>query len=545
MKLESVNWPGGQSQNESYHQSFERVSSLYEYNPHTEVSWKERLDWLQRPDRPQADRSKLAEIVTAYNKRMGAGPQSVANARLLAEATTMVVIGGQQAGLFTGQLLVIYKAMNIIQEARSASARLGVPVVPVFWIAGEDHDFDEASHTYILNRQAEVERLQLQHPTGKREPVSALKFTREAWEEGLAALEQGLQDTEFKPDLLGRLRDIHHQSDTLSEAFARTLAWLFADEGLVFIDAALPELRRLESGWFARLVSENRALSEAVWEGKEQVESLGFTPQAVVDREQAHLFILVDGERTMLYHDESDGFFRDRKGTVRFSEAELQDIAARRPELLSNNVMSRPLMQDYVFPVLGVVLGPSEVAYWGMLKQAFGALGMKMPVLLARRGFTLLEGTVQKQLNKYELTFDDVIQRIDAKRQAWLDAQDTLHLEPRFSDVKRQFADLYRPLLDTAASLNPGLGKLGETNLQKILEQIDFMQARALDAHKSQYEAGLRQFDRVKTAILPLGKPQERVYNIFVYLNKFGSGWIRELMQSSSAMSSLHAAVYF
>ena len=109
------------------------------------------------------------------------------------------------------------------------------------------------------------------------------------------------------------------------------------------------------------------------------------------------------------------------------------------PDQLSNNVMSRPLMQEYLFPVLATVLGPGEIAYWALTKQAFEQFHMRMPIVVPRMEFTLIEGTIKKQMDKYELTLTDVLERFDEKKQAWLDAQDTLQLNDRFEAVKESF----------------------------------------------------------------------------------------------------------
>ncbi|MFH5182821.1 bacillithiol biosynthesis BshC [Paenibacillus sp. TAB 01] len=193
------------------------------------------------------------------------------------------------------------------------------------------------------------------------------------------------------------------------------------------------------------------------------------------------------------------------------------------------------------------MLGPGEIAYWALTKPAFHQAGMTMPLIIPRLEFTLMEGTVQKNMNKYGLSLEDVLYRLEEKQQQWLKEQDTLRLEERFEQVRSQFKDSYQPLVSLIAGINPGLGKLGETNMGKIVEQISFLEQKAADAVRTQFDASLRQFQRIALAVVPGGKPQERVYNILAYLNKYGTDWLYELLDAEAgelAADGRHKVLY-
>jgi len=270
---------------------------------------------------------------------------------------------------------------------------------------------------------------------------------------------------------------------------------------------------------------------------------LGFEPQSEIKEGQANLFVFA-GEERLLLHRTPEGF-TDKREAHFFTAQQLLELADREPQRLSNNVMTRPLMQEFLFPVLGTVLGPGEIAYWALTREAFHHFGMKVPIVIPRMEVTLIEGTLQKHMNKFELSLDDIRLRFDEKKEEWLSAQDTLQLKERFAEVKTGFADRYRPLLEVVASINPGLKKLGETNLLKILEQIDFLEARSTDAFQSKFEAAIRQMDRVRLSLFPMGRPQERVYNIFAYLNKYGDSWLKELAGAPLNRDGYHKLCYF
>lgn len=541
MQIDAMIWRSGQPIAEFYIRQFERVRTRFDYDPNAFDAWRQRAEWLDHGKAPRADCRHVAETLRDYNEAIGNDAEALRNVKALGEGA-LTVVGGQQAGLFTGPLLVIYKAITIIQTARQASEKLGRPVVPVFWIAGEDHDWDEANHIYTLMNQTEVDKIRLVKDGEPRTSVSRTPVSREEWDTVLAQLDSSLMDTEFKGQWMETLRGMAAQSCTLTDLFARLMAKLFGRYGLVLLDSDDARLRRVEKGLFERIITDNERLCAAYLSGQAHVRELGLPVQAEVGDNAANLFLFEGGERTLLLRE--NGNFTNRRGSVKYSQTQLLEKLEESPESFSNNVMTRPLMQDYLFPVLASVLGPGEIAYWALLKEGFAAAGMRMPIIVPRVEVTLLEGAVQKHMRKYELSMEDVIERFEARKEAWLKAQDTLQLEEKFGEVKKQFQASYEPLIELVAGLNPGLRKLGETNLTKIMEQIEFLLAKASDAQKSQFDAALRQLERIRLSLLPLGKPQERVYNVLGYLNRYGDGWLRELAETPLELDGLHKILY-
>jgi bacillithiol biosynthesis cysteine-adding enzyme BshC len=517
-------------------------------------AWSERSDWLDRDRERTAqliDRRKAAEAVVQYNRKYNDVPEAIAAAERLSDPKALVVVGGQQAGLFTGPMLVIYKAITILQTARQAEAKLGRPVVPMFWIAGEDHDWDEANHTYVLSPQLDIRKLTVAHPEAaalpaRRTSVSRTALSADTWAEPLQALSEALQDTEFKPGLIDALTRIGDRSETLSEAFAMTMSLLFGKHGLVLIDSDDAALREAEGPMFAELIRRQSGLSDALKSGELAVTESGYPLQAEASNDGLQLFLFHEGERKLLFRDGT--YAVDRKSTFRMPMETLAEHALATPADLSNNALTRPLMQEALFPTLATVLGPSEIAYWSVLKEAFHLFGMRTPIIVPRQEFTLLEGTVQRQMEKFGLTFADAWERLEALRDDWLTSQDKLGLTARFTSAKETFTEVYQPLVEASASINQGLRKLGETNMGKILEQIDFLQNKSIDAMKQQHEAGLRHWERIRLTVSPLGKPQERVYNVFQYINRYGFEWLDSLVKCAvidfQAPYRVHDVVY-
>jgi bacillithiol biosynthesis cysteine-adding enzyme BshC len=544
MQMEVLKWQGNQPLAEDYIDQSEQAAHLFDSHFANPEDWLQRAAFLDEfQDRAnKADREQLVTALIAYNNKAGNSPLALQNARELLDASALVVVGGQQAGLFGGPLLVIYKAITIIQLAREWSRKLQRPVIPVFWIAGEDHDFDEANHMYYLSGQLQVEKVKVEHPTGRRTSVSKLPLTEEAWERALEALEASLIDTEFKQALLDKVRFLTNGGRTLTDSFAAWMASLFGEYGLVLLDSDDPALRHVEAAMFQQLIERNEEVGEALAQGKRQVEAAGYQAQADVTDNGANLFVFQGDQRLLLQRDAK--LFTDKKKDYTFSREQLIDMAVTSPERLSNNVMTRPLMQEFLFPVLATVLGPGEIAYWAITRQAFHLFGMKMPIVAPRLEFTLVEGSVLKYMGKYGLTFDDIRFRFEDKQREWLEAQDKLKLSEQFDAVKASFQDIYAPLVESLGAINAGVQNLGDTNLARIIEQIEYLEGKASDAYKAQFDAALRQLERIRLSILPLAKPQERVYNVFAYLNRYGEDWIKQLTETQLPVDGMHRVYY-
>lgn len=357
VRLEAIQWESGQPLTDDYVSRFEKTGELYDYNPWEWESWRARASWLDQERVTGADRQRLADALRRFNERAGNAGEAMDAIERLRDERTLCVVGGQQASLFTGPLLVIYKAVTLLRLAKEASGKLNRPVVPVFWIAGEDHDFDEVNHVNYLTPNLQVDKIKVEHPTGLRTSVSRTKLGRQQWEDALRQLEQSLMTTEFKDELVQSFRAAVEDSATLVDLFARLMARLFGSQGLVLLDSDDPRLRKVEGSMFRTLIEQNGELNEAFLQNRDQLIACGYQPQAELHTNAANLFVYdEEGERILLYADDSGGF-TDRKGVRRFSRERLLDWADTAPERLSNNVMTRPLMQEFLFPVLATVLG--------------------------------------------------------------------------------------------------------------------------------------------------------------------------------------------
>ncbi len=555
MLVDRIEQPPSHPVTEAYmNQSDPGVAELFGSHPVEAEAWRERMAWLDKSVEQRADRKQTAGVLRMYNERLGLTPALEANLTAL-EQGAPVIVGGQQAGLFTGPVMVIHKAISIIQAARWAEAATGKRVVPVFWIAGEDHDWAEANHAIVVRGDGGLHKIAVEREEHPRTSVSRTKLSSGILQAAIQELADTLPDSAHKAELLDELEAAIRGSDTLSDQFAALLASMFAREGLVLMDADDPKLRRVEGPMFARLIESGQQLEEAYRENGARLEALGYPLQVESQPDCANLFVFRDerlqpgvgrlaGERVLMYRRE--GRYEDRKGTLIVERDKLLQLAAETPELLSNNVLTRPLMQDYVLPVLATVLGPGEIAYWAQTSYAFRALDMRMPIVLPRMSFTMLDEPLKKRMAGFDLSLNEVKSksRFDERKSAWLAQQGATDLDARFEAAEQGFAALYQPLLDELAELDGGLGALGQRNRERIIEQIRYLQRKTHEAHQLRHEADLRRFDYIAAWLQPDGKPQERVISWVSLWNRHGRHWLDSLLAIPYDHQSNHCVVH-
>ncbi len=532
MRMEMFRWPVPSTLSADYIHVSDNTAERFEFRYDRDQDWQSRAAWLDSTSHLKADRLALADVLQVYNRKVGNTAPEVADHIDRLRGGAFAVVGGQQAGLFGGPLLVIYKAATIIRTAKEASAKLRRDVVPVFWIAGEDHDFDEVNHTYVTAGEADgtPKKISISREAAfMQAAVSDTPITPEQWHDCLDELSLLLPDTEFKPRLMDKAAQLAAHADTLSDSFASLLGWLFGSYGLVVMDAADAGIRRLEQPMFAAMLESSHAVQQAAVKGKLAVQSLGYEPQVVFDDAMAHLFTVdAQGRRPLLAH---DGVFQVKGESASYKLDDMLDRLGNNPSAFSNNVMTRPVMQEYLFPVVATVLGSGEISYWGMLKEMFAVFGMRMPIAVPRTEVTVIDTATSKLMNKYGLSIDRAMLQLEEAKQAWLTAQKPPQLTDRFADTKKHIARLYDPLFDSLSGIHTGMRQLGQANLRKLLEQVDYLERRTDAEIAARHAQSLEQWDYMAAQIHPFGKRQERVLNVWGYLNSFGSTFIKEVVE--------------
>jgi bacillithiol biosynthesis cysteine-adding enzyme BshC len=484
---------------------------------------------IEEITRRSPDRKTLVAVLRDQNIAFGAGPATLAAAGLLAHPTTFAVVTGQQVSLFGGPLYTLYKTITTIKLARSLKGRYpAYDFVPVFWLEGEDHDFEEMHHTNVLNAENTV--VPLAYLPGGVMPernvgaVGEMVFD-ETLTQTMAALTAALPPTEFTAPLLQRLQAAYRPGTTFTHAFAAWMLELFGSDGLVFISPQDVRLKRILSPLFQQEVRTFPRSSQLVIERSAQLEE---RYHAQIKAKSLNLFLFHKGGRYLIEPRENDFSL---KGTRHFfPPEELARIAAEQPELLSANVILRPLAQDTLLPTVAYVAGPSEVAYHAQLGPVYDDFGVPQPIVFPRASATFVEGRTQRAMEKYDIQLIEFFGDLQRVSNRVLESIAEIKLDALFERAGGQFHAAFNELRFALKEVDPTLVGAIETVTGKFEGTLATLKEKALVAQKRRNETAMRQIEKTANGLLPSGGLQEREINLLTYLDKYGPDLVGRLL---------------
>ncbi|HLQ84172.1 MAG TPA: bacillithiol biosynthesis cysteine-adding enzyme BshC [Pseudogracilibacillus sp.] len=508
-----------------YRQQTDQMKAYFEYNPFS--SFEKRLDYL---DKNEYQRKELVEVLLEMNKNWGADTAVHQNIKRLESKNSVVVIGGQQAGLLTGPLYSINKIISIIKLAKQEEEKLKRPVVPVFWIAGEDHDFDEINHVNIKTETGLKKHTVQQIPEFKQS-ISEINIDSKKAGKWLADIYLELNESYYSKVVYQDLLDMLKQSKTYVDFFAKLINKLFENTGLVLVDSGNRLLRKLETKYFMTLIENQELIAKSVFESLRSLHENNYSISLDADKDDGHLFFHDNhGERILLKKTNSD-LWEGKNQEINLSTAELVEIAKHSPHRLSNNVVTRPLMQEWLFPTLAFVGGYGEISYWASLKGAFKEVGLEMPPVVPRYSITYIPQTLDKILEKNNINLTEAInQGVNHLKLNWLSNQTNAPIELLVREMNKSIKELHLPLQEVAADLGEDLKQLAETNLNKIYETTEFLEKRLLREINHKYKKQIDEYDLITSYLYPDNGLQERVFNPLLFINDNGFEIIKEII---------------
>lgn len=521
-----------------YRNHEEDMMKHFDYSPFHDYEQR-LLDLKQRTFK----RKQLTELLYKVNKQWNSPRSTLLNIERLKEENSVVVIGGQQAGLMTGPMYTINKIISIIQLAKQQEEKLKVPVIPVFWIAGEDHDYDEINHIYLMKEQA-IKQHQLLQPVNEKQSISDISIDESYANEWLDQVFEQLSETSYTKALYTNAKDCLAQSHTYVDFFARFIFKLFEDEGLILVDSDSKEIRELESDYFVKLIENQADISKGVHKSFQQLTQNGYSISLDVEMHDAHLFICENNERILLMKNEA-GEWVGKHNEVKYTTEELLNIAIETPELLSNNVVTRPVMQELIFPTLSFIGGLGEISYWAVLKPAFQTLGIKMPPVMPRLSFTYVDQTLEGKLEKFSIDpVSAVNSGVEENKGNWLASQYNPPIHYVSNHLKQAINDAHRPLRNIAEEIRSDLAELANKNLEHLYRDIEFLETRIEQALTDKFKLDLKDFDLINNSLHPFGGLQERVWNPVQLINTHGISVFNKLIDTSCSFEEEHFLVY-
>lgn len=443
-------------------------------------------------------RQTLANVLKQQYADLPAAEKVRANIEALTDANTFTVTTGHQLNLLTGPVYFIYKILHTIRLAEELeAAHPGKKIVPVFWMASEDHDFEEINHTSLFGKKISWEQ-----PQGG--PVGLYEL--EEWDifkDAASAYFQSQPDSEVNQVLK------KYTGKNLSEATRSLVHALFGSYGLVIVEPNDPTLKKEFAPIMAQEVQSSFA-EKAVLEANLKIETLGYKPQ--VFPRPINLFYIQKGVRDRLIPE--NGEIRVA-ATGAHSPAEILEQIAAHPENFSPNVVLRPVYQEHILPNLAYIGGGGEMAYWIQLKGVFEAAGVPFPLIQVRNSLQLIDPNTRKKMGKVGLESKDLFRDTEDLKKEYVLKNASSALD--FTAMDELADQLAAQLTTQINQVEAGLQAFAAAEVTKLQKQIEGVKAKLIKQQKGQFDAAMKQIEDVMAKMFPDQGVQERTENFFSF----------------------------
>ena len=431
------------------------------------------------------------------------------NIQSLNEKYTFTITTGHQLCLATGPLYFIYKIASAIKLCRRLKAEFPqFHFTPIYWMASEDHDFEEVNHAVLFNKKiawntdqgGAVGRFNL---SGIDEFINEMATVMGSSEKALLALE-ALKKA--------------YQNNTLASATRELVYSIFGTEELIVIDADDAELKSLFVPILKKEIEEQASFDQ-VKKSSAALVNAGYKAQ--VEPREINVFYLEKNKRTRISKENFD------------LEKLVQELDSS-PENFSPNVVLRPVYQELILPNIAYIGGPGELAYWLQLKGVFDLYNVPFPVVLLRDSALLITPSLKKKLEKLQLTVHSLF---EPKKQI-VDGWVAQHGNVDLSAQKQLLDDLFKQINQSAIAIDPTLGGFIGGEYTRQLSAIDNIEKKMLKALKTKEEVRIQQLEKMLSEIFPDGSPQERVVNYFQFADLLPDNFIADLIDSFNPLKA-------
>jgi bacillithiol biosynthesis cysteine-adding enzyme BshC len=512
------------------------LAPFFAGHPADASAWSHAVAAAAEHPRPRA---AVAAMIASQQARRGAPAGSVAAARALADAGSVAIVTGQQAGLFGGPLFTLLKAVTAIALAARVEREHGTRAVPVFWIDAEDHDWDEVRSAAVFDADMTRRVIEAAAPEGAGTHAVGSLVWPAAIADTVAALAAALPATEFTPwlqDVVGRA---YAPGRGIAESFAQMLEQVLGPHGLVVYDSSDPAAKPLLADLFAaELEHAGRTALRAARAGAD-LTARGYHMQVTPHAGAAALFDLVEGRRPI--RREGDAFVVGDDHRV--APDALVSRAKAHPAWFSPNVLLRPVAQDTLFPTACYVAGPNELAYLAQLRGVYEAFGVPMPLVVTRASATIVDAAGLRFLSKHAVAFEDLQARDEHALNTLLKSMLPEAVEQSLAAARAAVADRMQAVIEAMPLVDPTLEGRARSALGRMEHELEGLGGKVLQAAKRRDETLRRQYTHAQAQAFPDGEPQERAIAGVSFLNRYGPALVTRLLDELPAGGGQHWVV--
>jgi bacillithiol biosynthesis cysteine-adding enzyme BshC len=484
---------------------------------------------------PAAYERKAAEVEARLDARARAAAGSAIEplgdsagrlARIVA-GDGFFVTTGQQPALFGGPLYTLYKILGAVRLADVLEHRLGRPMLALFWIGSDDHDWAEANHTSVLDAQKYVQRITAAAPAD----AAPLPLSHRRWGAGVTrAVEElaaALPDTVHSADIMAHVRGAYVPASTVAASFAETLRYLLHDRRLALVDSAHPALRRAAAPVLRADAARVIGQDDPVARQTERLEAAGYDAQVAVAGDASNLMLIDEQGRDRVIRTARGWATRRERSGI--GETALLDMIETQPDRFSPNVLLRPVVESAVFPTIAYVAGPAELSYFAQIGCLFAAHGILPPVVVPRPSVTLIDPKLRRSLEGLGID-------ADALRRPFRDVVTDTIARDMPPEVKRGLSALraaitmgYDQLTAAAEGVDPTLrGPLTSARRASLLDVMATEKKISAQLRRTNHMK-IEKLRRAAAHIQPADKPQERVLGPLPFVAAHGRDIIAEI----------------
>jgi uncharacterized protein YllA (UPF0747 family) len=467
--------PGTSQFYTDYLYQFHRVGRFFPYS-----SWDPE-QVIEAAHQVQYPAERRARLVAALREQNGDSPAL----DKLAQEGTVAVVTGQQVGFLSGPAYTVFKALTAVKLAARLNEK-GVPAVPVFWLASEDHDFAEVDHAWVFNEESIPAKVGLTDAAVTGGPVGDVVLNAIPAEE----LRRALGNLPFAEDVMLRVEAAYHPGATLGSSFRKLVGEILQGLGLLFLDPLAPAIREISAPFLSDTVDRLPELIDALHQRNSELGQAGYHAQVHVEKDASLLFLLSDGRRTAIRRNGTNGAEQFVCKDRTYSGDQLKAMAAR----LSPNALLRPVMQDYLLPT---------VSY-------------------PRNGFTLLDERSSKLLDKYGLRLPDVLDYQEKVRDRMAAKLVPAELTRRLDLLQAEFSKSLAGLQVDLRKFDPTLEAAAAKSAAKVQYQVQKLSRKTARETLRRNERASKDADFLIHSIYPHKHLQERFYSILPFLAKYG-----------------------
>jgi len=491
----------------------------------------------------QVDRQRVCDALAAMNERWGAGDATRDNLRLLRDSDCIAVVSGQQAGLFTGPLYTVYKAISAVKLAGCLRQR-DTKAVPVFWIAAEDHDFAEVAKAELIGRDCQLKSVDAPtdmhregHPVGHVVLDHSINMV-------IDQLFELLPNSEFAADMKALVKNAWQPGRGFVDSFATMMTALLGRHGLILLDPLDPELKRIAAPLYSGAARRAPEIATALEQRSAELERDGYHAQVLASANSFPLFLHDEQGARHAVGRLENGKYRTKDSEKEYTAEELAAMAQETPERFSPNVTLRAVVQDYLLPTLAYYGGAAEIAYFAQTAEVYRVLERPATPILPRSSLTMIERHTGRMLEKYGLSLRHFFEGLEPVMKRVVEEHLSADTAKLFAQAEENVNHELDRLRQELESVDPTLASALDTGRKKINYQLDGLRTRFVRAQMNRDEAAHRQLQRAFDQLYPNKDLQERHINITSLLARHGTYVIEWIYNAINLGSNEHQIVY-